>query len=86
MSLFAEVGDIQPPKEKRGRKKHPNCPVCHTPRNLREQVLDEVLALVNQHDPYTDRATSHFYWGNTLRAALIALKASPIERPTSPTP
>ena len=41
-TLFAELADIQP--KRRGRKKLPYCPVCKTPRDLK-QLFTEAVCL-----------------------------------------
>lgn len=93
-TLFPEIADIRPPRP--GRKKHPNCPVCKTPRNLREQVLDEaVAALKDDRLPTSGTAVPHneTRWANERfndgieRAiyTLSGLKTLPVEesKPTT---
>jgi hypothetical protein len=88
-TLFPELADTMIPKERRGRKKHPNCPVCKTPRNLREQVIDEAIAMTDkkitefrlfgEKDPKNDGIVMGL---EMEKGFLMTLKALPVEEET----
>lgn len=89
--IFAEIADTFAPRERRGRKKHANCPVCKMPRNLREQVLDEAIAVVKSIPSKAVLVAvgvdvHGFAVGyETAIADVVALLTSPVEKPTQQT-
>ena len=40
---------------------------------VKAEVLERVLTIVEKHDPSTNRETNKAYWGNTLREELQTL-------------
>ena len=41
--------------------------------DLRKEVVEEVMKIIEKHDPSTGRETSPRYWGNTLRDEVLLL-------------